>query len=464
MSGTLPTTHDTVREEVGAQAPVNTEETVKTEPVIVADASLQLDTAQDAAVKLCVDIKKRVVGVTGPAGTGKTTIMKQVAAALIAAGYRVVACAPTGKAARRIHEATGLESMTIHRLLKYPFPGERDAKTGEALRPGFPQHDRFNPLPYDIVLADEYAMVNHEVHTNLVDALPPKGCLRCFGDVNQLPPIETSAALQTESPFQKVLKHFPNVRLETIHRQGEGSGIVLAGVNILKGRGPSRASDFIIKMSDKPIETLTDVVMEGLDAAEPRDFSKLDCQIITPTRKSWIGTAKLNSTLQTLLNPDMKGAIVLPRHSWAIDKNTRVAAGDKVIWTQNNYDLNIFNGETGVVEECTDVGEVIVNWGDRVVCVPPSLSVTRKDGTIAYVDPRRDLDLAYAVTTHKSQGSEFKHVIYILNKSCIFMQDQANYYTAITRARYSVTLICDQQSFFGSLRKPQIKTKKGLDQ
>lgn len=464
MSGTLPTSHADVREEVGAQAPANTEETPKTDPVVVADPSLQLDTAQDAAVKLCVDLKKRIVGVTGPAGTGKTTIMKQVAAALIAAGYRVVACAPTGKAARRIREATGLESLTIHRLLRYPFPGERDPKTGEALKQGFPLHDRFNPLPYDIVLADEYAMVNHEVHTNLVDALPSKGCLRCFGDVNQLPPIESVAALQGESPFQKVLKTFANVRLETIHRQGEGSGIVLAGKNILSGRGPSRSSDFVIKMTDKPIDALTEIVMEGLDAPEQKHYGKLDCQIITPTRKSWIGTAKLNVTLQTLLNPEMKGATVIPRHSWAIDKNTRVAVGDKVIWTQNNYELNIFNGETGIIEECTDLGEIIINWGDRTVCVPPSLSVTRKDGTIAFVDPRKDLDLAYAVTTHKAQGSEFRHVIYVLNKSCIFMQDQANYYTAITRARYGVTLICDQQSFFGALRKPTPKVKKGLDQ
>jgi exodeoxyribonuclease V alpha subunit len=193
-------------------------------------------------------------------------------------------------------------------------------------------------------------------------------------------------------------------------------------------------------------------------------YAGLDHQIITPTRKSWVGTAKLNQTLQMLLNPDMKGATVLPRHTWAIDKSTRVAVGDKVLWTQNNYELNIFNGETGIIEETTELGEVIVNWGDRVVSIPPSLSVTRKDGTLAYIDPRKDIDLAYAITTHKAQGSEFKNVIYILNKSCVFMQDQSNYYTAVTRARYGVTLICDQQSFFASLRKPQPKTKKGLDQ
>ena len=431
-------------------------------PIAVIDTSLQLDTAQDAAVKMCIDLKKRICAVTGPAGTGKTTIMKQVAHALQTAGYRVVACAPTGKAARRIREATGLESMTIHRLLRYPFPGERDAKTGESLRPGFPQHDRFNPIPYDIVLADEYAMVNHEVHSNLVDALPARGCLRAFGDVNQLSPIESIVTMQAESPFQKILRTFPNMRLETNHRQGEGSGIIAAGFDILKGRGPKRTSDFNIKITDKPVETLTDVIMEGLDLGF--DFRTLDYQVITPTRKSWVGTAKLNLTLQMLLNPDMKGAQVLPRHSWAIDKNTRVAAGDKVIWTVNNYDLNIFNGETGIIEECTELGEIIINWGDRTVCVPPSLAVTRKDGSLAYVDPRKDIDLAYAVTTHKSQGSEFKQVIYVLNKSCIFMQDSANYYTAITRARNAVTLICDQQSFFAALRKPQPKAKKGLDQ
>lgn len=424
---------------------------------------IEFDGTQLAAVTLCTDMTRRIVPITGPAGTGKTTIMRKVARELRKAGYRVVACAPTGKAARRIREATGLEAMTIHRLLEYPYPGERDAKTGEPKRPGFPQRDRYNPLEYDVVLADEYAMVNHEVHANLVDALPRNGCLRAFGDMHQLPPIENSAILAETSPFQKLLKTFAGVRLERIHRQGEGSGIVAAGAAILVGKGPQRRDDFAITITEKPIDALSDLVLEALD--QGIDFRTLQHQIITPTRKSWVGTAKLNVTLQQLLNPQLKQATPVPRHSWALDKDTKIAIGDKVLWTQNNYELNIMNGDTGIVEDITDVEEFVINWGDRTIAVPPQLSVTRKDGTLAYIDPRKDLDLAYAVTTHKSQGSEYQHVVYILNKSSSFMQERSNYYTAITRARKHVTVITDQSSFFNALKlaRPASK-KKGMDQ
>jgi exodeoxyribonuclease V alpha subunit len=388
--------------------------------------------------------------------------MKTVAQRFQEAGYRVGACAPTGKAARRIREATSLDAVTIHKLLQYPHPNERNPKTGEALRQGYPQRDRYNPLELDVVLADEYAMVNHEIHGNLVDALPPGCVLRCFGDVNQLPPIERVKALEDQSPYQKLLKQFPSVVLETIHRQGEGSGIVAAGVDILRGRGPKRADDFKVVMTDDPVNKLIDAVMEAKE--DGMDFGAVDHQIISPTKKSWVGTVKLNATLQQLLNEDMPNVVKLPRHSWAEDKDTRVAVGDKVIWTQNNYELEIMNGELGIITQITELEEIVIDFGERVKSIPPMLAVTKKDGTLAYVDPRKDIDLAYAVTTHKAQGSEFKRIIYVLNKSSVFMQNCANYYTAITRARNHVTLITDQKSFFASLQKPRNMKKKGLDQ
>ena len=160
----------------------------------------------------------------------------------------------------------------------------------------------------------------------------------------------------------------------------------------------------------------------------------------------------------------MPNVVKLPRHSWAEDKDTRVAVGDKVIWTQNNYELEIMNGELGIITQITELEEIVIDFGERVKSIPPMLAVTKKDGTLAYVDPRKDIDLAYAVTTHKAQGSEFKRIIYVLNKSSVFMQNCANYYTAITRARNHVTLITDQKSFFASLQKPRNMKKKGLDQ
>src|SRR5690606_29136416 len=121
----------------------------------------------------CIDMSQgnRIVPVTGVAGTGKTTIIRIVYNELREAGYSVVLCAPTGKAAKRIYEATGIPALTIHRLLEYPHPGERDEKTGKALATTDPKRNRGNPLPHDIVIADEYAMVNLEVHSNLVHAL-----------------------------------------------------------------------------------------------------------------------------------------------------------------------------------------------------------------------------------------------------------------------------------------------------
>lgn len=457
MSGTLQTI-DAPHEEVTPFDAVPEGVEPQTQPLLDA----QLDATQQNAVKLCCDKARRIVSVTGAAGTGKTTIMRMVAKHLTDAGYNVAACAPTGKAARRVKEATGIEAKTIHALLEYPHPGERNPKTGEALRQGFPQRDRHHPLEADVVLADEYAMVNHEVHGNLIDALKPGAVLRCFGDVNQLPPIEQIEALKDQSPFQKLLKQFPSVVLDTIHRQGEGSGIVAAGLDILRGRGPKRADDFKIIITEDPVNKLIDAVMEAKDAGH--NFRSIECQILSPTKKSWVGTVKLNATLQQLLNEDMIKAVKVPRHSWAEDKDTRIAVGDKVIWTQNNYELDIMNGEFGIVTEITDLEEIVIDFGERVKSIPPMLAVTKKDGTLTYIDPRKDLDLAYVTTVHKAQGSEFKRVIYVLNKSSIFMQNSSNYYTAITRARNHVTLICDQKSFFGSLQKPKNFKKKGLDQ
>lgn len=418
------------------------------------------DDTQLHAIELALDTKKRLVGITGAAGTGKTTIIRKTAQELSGAGYRVMAVAPTGRAARRIREATGLDAMTIHAALEYPHPGERDPKTGNALRMGYPKRHEDYPLEADVVLADEYAMVNHEVHRNLIAALPRGGILRCFGDINQLPPIEQLMALKAESPFMKVLAQFPSVRLERIHRQGEGSGIIAAAQDILKNRAPSRSEDFVIAVTKEPVNKVASFVTWALEQGD--NFASLNAQIICPTKKGWTGTTKLNALLQGLLNPSMKDFVVLPRHAWAEDKDTRVAVGDKVIWTQNNYTLELMNGEIGIVTSTNpEYGEITVDWGDRVMTIPPTMMVVNKEGAVVSVDPRKDLDLAYAITTHKAQGSEFAHVCYLLNKSSVFMQCRSNFYTAVTRASKKVTLITDQESLFASLRPKSLAEMKG---
>lgn len=413
----------------------------------------ELDETQRQAVDLVCDVKKRIVSVTGPAGTGKTSIMRIAYEGLVNAGYSVVLCAPTGKAAKRIHEATGIPAMTIHRLLEYPRPGDRNPKTGKPLRSGMPQRDRLNPLDQDVVLADEYAMVASDVHRNLVDALPRGGVIRMFGDIHQLPPIEQDKRLKnTPSPFKQMLEKFPSVILTTIHRQEDGSGIVSNGALILKGQLPKRLDDFSMQVTDSPVMDLRAYVMESLE--KDISFGTTYHQIISPTNKGWVGTAELNNMLQRLLqNNDMSDSIVLPRHEWDKYKRYRVAPGDKVIWTQNNYDLEVFNGETGIVVDITDFEEVVIDFGDRILTIPPMVETTNRWGKVVQYDPRQDIDLAYCVTTHKAQGSEYQHVVYVLNKSSSWIQSRPNMYTAVTRARKHVHLIADQGSLTTSVSR-----------
>ncbi len=170
---------------------------------------LQFDDSQLKAIGACCNIERRVVAITGEAGTGKTTIIQNVYETLSARGHNVVLCAPTGKAAKRITEATGIAARTLHRLLEYPHPGEVDDKTGKTLITTDPKKDRINPIEFDVVICDEYAMVNVELHRNLLDALPNGGIIRMFGDANQLQPIETAQSKriqQQDSSFIKMLE------------------------------------------------------------------------------------------------------------------------------------------------------------------------------------------------------------------------------------------------------------------
>lgn len=419
---------------------------------------LAFDGKQQEAVDLCCDIEQRVVGVTGPAGSGKTTILRTVYNRLVDHGYRVALGAPTGKAAKRIFEATGIPALTFHRLLEYSHPGDPDPKTGKRVQFSFPRRTRSNPLDIDVLLADEYAMVNWEVHRSLFDALPNGGSIRVFGDNNQLQPIEEDKRLQDEpSPFTMLLSKFRSVELDTVHRQAEGSGILLNLQQILRGRMPTRNDQWALRFTDRPVDELRELILDGLD--EGIDFSTIDNQVITVQHKSWVGTGKLNSMIQALFRDKLDPAQLIPRNSWVEGENgekggfIRMYVGDKVIVTRNTYDLMIFNGEIGKIIEFSQDGEIVVDLGDREVVIPPSLLVLSRYGKMIEVDPRKDLDLAYAITTHKMQGSECKRVVYMLNKSTSFMQNRRNLYTACSRGKEHVTIISDQRSLTTSLYK-----------
>jgi len=415
------------------------------------ETEFELDDTQVEAIYLCCNLKNRIVAVTGDAGTGKTTILQNVYKNLYKQGRSVVLCAPTGKAAKRITEATGIQAVTIHRLLEYPHPGERDPDTGKTLVSTDPKRDRNHPLEETVVLCDEYAMVNVEVHRNLLDALPNGGVIRMFGDANQLQPIETNKRIAAEpSSFLKMLAKFGGIRLETIHRQKGDSNIISNGRRIIVGNMPRRTEDFAIKITNEPVQTVLDFMQDNL--ANEIDYGTTNCQLITPTKVGWVGTEALNSAIQQLLQPTAKPYIIVERHKWVKIEEQRIYEDDKVIFTVNNYPLEIFNGETGIVERFTAEGGIVVNFGDKTVDIPPRLEMEGKQGTY-YMNPLKDLDLAYVITTHKSQGSEYDRVCYIMNKSRSFLLNRKNLYTAISRARSHVTIITDARSIDLSLYK-----------
>jgi len=443
------------------------------------DEHFELDEYQRLAIDQCCDCSagNRIVAVTGAAGTGKTTIIKQVYDTLIKAGYSVVLVAPTGKAAKRIYEATGIRASTIHRLLEYPHPGERDDKTGEALESTTPKRKKSNPLEHQIVIADEYAMVNLEVHTNLVAAMPKAGRLLMFGDVFQLKPIERHRLIQKESPFEQAIRRFNGVKLRKVHRYGTGSGIAKSGKLILAGSIPRRFDDFILRITQKPVDSLKEYVLQLTEQGV--NFGSITEQIIVPVKASWVGTYQLNKMLQDTLNP-MKSTdrTPMPRNKWDSKTPISIGVGDKVIWTANNYDLRsdpdnyieddkgrrqytatpsnlqIMNGETGIVEAIHPDGSFDIDCGDRTVNVPVEVlyDAGKKKGLITY-DPRKSVDLAYVITTHKSQGSEYNNVVYVLNKSNFMMQCRPNFYTAITRAKECACVISDQRSLGNSVAR-----------
>lgn len=456
--------------------------------------TIELDAKQLEAVEACCNLSNRIVAVTGDPGTGKTTIMRLVYQTMVDAGYTVVLCAPTGKAARRIREATGLKAQTIHQLLEYTHPGEPDPKTGKPVRETYPKRDATNRLEYDIVLCDEYSMVNKELHSNLFHAMKFGGAVRVFGDVNQLQPIEQDERLRLQpSPFMNLLSKFTSVRLDKNHRQAEGSGVAANCARIVEGKIPQRNDEFQLVFTDKPDSRLMELVLEALE--DGVDYSTLQNQIISPAVKSWVGTAKLNPLLQRLFVDGNVTWHVMPRHAW--DKTPlRIRVGEKIVFTSNNYDLRqesdrwetklhswpedyeptpdedplgyttrsyipprdidqIFNGETGIVQDVDDFGVVAVDMGDRVVHIPPEIETTNREGNVVTFDPRKDIQLAYVITTHKAQGSEYQHLIYVLNKSTRYNQNRRNLYTGVSRARRTVQLLTDQVSLTHSISKKE---------
>ena len=361
---------------------------------------------------LAMALARRALVVTGGPGVGKTTLLRAVLRVLGAKGVRPALCAPTGRAAKRLTEATGVEARTIHRLL------EVDPRTG-----GFRRGEQ-SPLEADLVVVDEMSMVDTLLFDALVRALPARAALLLVGDADQLPPVGPGQVLADVIASGLV----PVVRLTEIFRQAAESRIVVMAHRINRGEMPDlqpaadAPSDFYFVEADDPDEAarkLLQIVKERIPQRFGLDPVR-DVQVLCPMNRGALGARALNVALQQLLNPP--GPVRVERFGWTF------SPGDKVMQVENDYDKDVYNGDIGRVASIDlEASELVVDFDGRLV---------------AYDLGELDrLMLAYATTIHKAQGSEYPAVVVPVTTQHYVMLQRNLIYTAVTRGRRLVVLV-----------------------
>lgn len=393
---------------------------------------LILDASQERAVNLVCSAKMGIV--TGGPGTGKSTCLRVALDRLDRKGVRYELASPTGKAARRLSEATGgRNARTLHRLLEYN-PG----------RGGF-QRNPNNPLDCDVVIVDEASMVDQLLFAALMRAVVPyRTRVILVGDANQLPPVGPGR------PFGDLVdwKALPTVRLEVLHRAAQASWIHVAAQDMLRGRQPSltKAPDFLWLPVNDPVWILRKIKRLMTEVFVPGGRIEAEAQVLIPQRPGIAGIDAANNELQGVLNPRREGEVVWPRNLWEIRKR------DAVIQTKNDYDLNVFNGEIGRVLEVGPLFEEINGKqrprldGDGKQLEGVVVQFAGHDEQSTYVGGGVNaLQLAYALTVHRSQGSEFPWVIAVCHSCHNYILSRQLLYTAITRAKLGVMLVGNQK-------------------
>jgi exodeoxyribonuclease V alpha subunit len=380
-------------------------------------AEITLDPSQERAVDLICTAPVGIV--TGGPGRGKTTVLRYALDRLDEEGTSYELAAPTGKASRRMFEATGREARTIHRLLEF--------------RPGTGwQRDRFMPLDADLVVIDESSMIDVELGAALLDAIGPRTRLILIGDADQLPPVGPGRVFGDLVDAAAV----PIVRLDTLHRSARESWIHLNAPRILAGEMPDLAlrPDFKFIEIDIAPGVLSEVCRLVTDVF-PREIDA-DVQVLIPQRPGLAGIDAANTALQNRINPRKSGDAYLPR-----DKH-ELRLGDRVIQTRNDYNIGIFNGEIGDVVDITSSG-LLVQFEGR--------------GVITYtLEQAGALQLAYALTVHRAQGSEFPWVIVVCHSTHSYILTRQLIYTAVTRGKRGVILVGDSKGLRTALsdKKP----------
>jgi exodeoxyribonuclease V alpha subunit len=372
---------------------------------------LNLTFADSQTVAIRQSLASKVLVITGGPGVGKTTIVKAILRILSAKGVKLLLCAPTGRAAKRMTEATGFEAKTIHRLL------EADPQRG-----GFKRGDD-NPLDCDLLVVDETSMVDVLLMQALLKAVPERAAMLIVGDVDQLPSVGPGQVLADIIQSGAV----PVVRLTEVFRQAARSRIITTAHRINEGSipdlsPPSTDSDFYFVQADEPEVAVTRII-ELIKTRIPRRFgldSIRDIQVLCPMNRGGIGARALNIELQAALNPPDERKV--ERFGWTF------GPGDKVMQVENDYDKEVYNGDIGFVEDVeSDAGELTVSFDGR--------AVTYGFGELDALVP------AYAVTIHKSQGSEYPAVVIPVMTQHYAMLQRNLLYTGITRGKKLVVLV-----------------------
>jgi exodeoxyribonuclease V alpha subunit len=378
-------------------------------PWVEKKIGLSLAEGQIAAIRLA--LMSKVLVMTGGPGVGKTTILRAILRILAAKGVGLLLCAPTGRAAKRMTEATGFEAKTIHRLL------EVDPKTG-----GFKRGDD-HPLDCDLVVVDEASMVDVMLMQSLVKAVPGRAGFLIVGDIDQLPSVGPGQVLADVISSGAV----PVVRLTEVFRQAAQSRIVTNAHRINQGSIPDLSppgtdSDFYFIQADDP-ETAVGRIIELARTRIPQRFGLdpiRDIQVLCPMNRGGIGARSLNIELQAALNPG--GDRKVERFGWTF------APGDKVMQIENDYDKEVYNGDIGYIDDVNpNEGEIVASFDGR--------SVTYGFGELDMLVP------AYAATIHKSQGSEYPAVIIPVLTQHYAMLQRNLLYTGVTRGKRLVVLI-----------------------